>query len=1655
MAHKKHRIFKILFKTVVVLISTIVFLLLLITTLLIIPPTGNFITQKVVSKAEKQLQTDIAIGSIRYVPPAQITVNDFYIQGTDKDTLVAGKRLAVSVRLIPLLKSHLVVEHAELEHAYVRLNRNSRDSLFNFSFGHVSESTADTTSSDHLRITVGTVMLDHIRFLMEDAVSKSNIAVNLGQFKLEMNAIDLQKNNYDINNFELSGTSALIETGSVTEVSSVSTEPLNLIVKLKRKGSFKNCSVKYADASGSVIDASHINLVIRDNTFDLEQQSIVLNSLDLNNISLMLKIPASADTSGNSIQTNRQSTFTFPDWQIAADKISLEDNQFILDTDQQRMKEGFDPGHIHISELSGEIDDLELDDKGLNMNLEKFALLSGNQFRIKNFGSGISVNQNELNINSLVLNTSASTYNGSIRLSYNSLVALTEQPQSIDINTFRQDASMNIRDVAYFLPELSDSFPDLVQNGIVLNIRSDISGMIDSLNISQLEFSSDNKVKMAISGKVFNATNIDQLRTDLTIKHFWLNYLQLKPYLTMLDLPEGLVLPDTLSITGYGSGGLYEARTEVQMSSVQGKIVLKGTYRKDTVQQSTSLTAKIGIPEYKLGVLLDNPDTIGALSATANLNAVLVKDKLQKLDGDVKIRSLDYGGYTYKNITANAEQRNDTLYARINSADPNLKLTTDASYYVADSVSVISLALHADYIDLQSLKLRNEDFRMSGMVRADISGSLPNEFNSSLVINKLVINRNNTVYYPDSLFLSAKVGDTSNIKLISPFAHAEYNGTLQPMDLGNWLMNYVPFIKRNGDSPDVERLKSKSFTFKLRLEEDPVYTQLLTPGLKQLNPTTLNASYNENDGLHAELVLPYLEYNSMAVDSLFTELNADQNKFNYRSGFRQVNSGSVTIPATRISGILKDSLLFNTLDLPYDENHSAYFIQARLSKNGNENLQISILPDSLILNRSPWRISKDNAILLKKNRTLFSNFQLSHNSDTLSVVSSRDYSDQDQTEINFSNFNLKTLASLAEYDGKAPSAVINGKAVFGKKDSRSTFTSDLLISDLKLFGNTVFDMLDLKAEQTTADLYDFNIDLQNNGRTSRLQGQYKVGEITTLDMDIVLNRFTLSPFAPLLESQFYALTGELSGQLKLSGSTDKPMLNGQLRFDSLLVNPVLLNSPLTMNDATVEVRNNTLQFNKTTIADKNKHKAVLNGTLAYRPENKTTFNLNFKANDFMFINVDKNELDLYHGTLITDVDASLTGNLNRPVLNMKTTIKEGSDLHFTVPEASSDPGEEQDVAEFINKDTSVVTRISDQSLNYSGSLPDITANISFQDNIPVTIVIDPVTKEQLQVSGKGDLSLRLSGNSEPSLSGRYTINSGKYTLLLYNVFKRTFNIRQGSYLLWTGNVLKPEVDLVASFDVNTSPIGLVANELNAGSQSLSQYRKPLPFSVVMNLKGDLLSPDINFDIETPPGKADALVSEQLNRLNSDESAVNKQVLSLLIFKSFMNQNVGGPDMAYRLNNTARNGLSNILSNSFNQFAQNYIKGINLTLDVESRAGLSNTSSGNTDLVFGASKTLFSDRLTIEVGSSINVENENSRPPGSNTVAGDFKIDYKVSKEGGISVQAFRSSEYEDVLVGDVVKTGIALKLSKAFTHFSELFKRKNKKKTEGENDNTK
>jgi hypothetical protein len=305
-----------------------------------------------------------------------------------------------------------------------------------------------------------------------------------------------------------------------------------------------------------------------------------------------------------------------------------------------------------------------------------------------------------------------------------------------------------------------------------------------------------------------------------------------------------------------------------------------------------------------------------------------------------------------------------------------------------------------------------------------------------------------------------------------------------------------------------------------------------------------------------------------------------------------------------------------------------------------------------------------------------------------------------------------------------------------------------------------------------------------------------------------------------------------------------------------------------------------------------------------------------------------------------------------------------------------------------------------------------------------------------------------------SLTGRYEIQEGKYEMSLNQLIKRSFTIEKGSSITFSGEATDADLDITAKYTVNAAAADLVQDQLtNLSESDRNKYKQKLPIYVYLKIKGQLLKPEISFELDMPEADQNAFngsVYNRLKQINQIPSELNKQVMGLLVLNSFIPEDplAGEGTGDFGVSNMARQSVSKILSQQLNNLAGNLIKGVDLNFDVESKEDYSTgAAQETTNLKVGASKRLFNDRLSVSVGSNVMLQGENQANPSS--LVGDISVEYKLTRDGRYRVRVYQRNDNSTVIEGQIVETGVAFALIMDYDEFREIFHRaKADRKTE-------
>ena len=143
---------------------------------------------------------------------------------------------------------------------------------------------------------------------------------------------------------------------------------------------------------------------------------------------------------------------------------------------------------------------------------------------------------------------------------------------------------------------------------------------------------------------------------------------------------------------------------------------------------------------------------------------------------------------------------------------------------------------------------------------------------------------------------------------------------------------------------------------------------------------------------------------------------------------------------------------------------------------------------------------------------------------------------------------------------------------------------------------------------------------------------------------------------------------------------------------------------------------------------------------------------------------------------------------------------------------------------------------------------------------------------------------------------------------------------------------------------------------------------------------------------------------------------------------------------------ARQSVSKILSDQLDKFASDLIKGVNLDINLASSQGFFNgQSSTRTDLSLGLSKAFFNNRIEVKVGRNFELENTSKVSRNPSEVFDNVSVNYKLTQDGRYLFKAFRKNQFQSVLEGFIVETGVGFSVTMEYGKFMEMFQKKNNK----------
>lgn len=457
--------------------------------------------------------------------------------------------------------------------------------------------------------------------------------------------------------------------------------------------------------------------------------------------------------------------------------------------------------------------------------------------------------------------------------------------------------------------------------------------------------------------------------------------------------------------------------------------------------------------------------------------------------------------------------------------------------------------------------------------------------------------------------------------------------------------------------------------------------------------------------------------------------------------------------------------------------------------------------------------------------------------------------------------------------------------------------------------------------------------------------------------------------------------------------------------------------------------------------DRDHHTAELSGWLRHTYFHEPVFDFKVRdAKSLLCYDTNDKLNPLWYGTIYGSGNGQITGRPGLVNINMNMLTDDKSEFYYVISDTEEADGmsflsftdrrKEQKKAEivdtvppYLRKFMKLKNDMEEGSSNVIVSLKGTVTPAAL-----VTLVMDPKGGDKITARGQGALQMDYNMASDDlRMFGTYVLDEGNYNFTLQDIIIKNFTIRKGSMIKFDGDPLNANLDISATYRVNTNLTDLD----KSFSSDKELNRTNVPVDAILNVDGQMTQPDITFDIELPSLTSD--VERKVKSIVSTNDMMSRQIIYLLALNRFYTPEYTGAtaDSGAEWSSMASSTISSQLSNILSQMTDK------LSVAPSFRSDKGDFTDMEFDLAL--SSRLLNNRLLINGNFGYR-----DRSTSNTQFVGDFDIEYLLSKNGNLRLKAYNHFNDQNYYLRSALTTqGVGV----VFRHdFDRLWRRKNKVK---------
>lgn len=1283
---------------------------------------------------------------------------------------------------------------------------------------------------------------------------------------------------------------------------------------------------------------------------------------------------------------------------------------------------GLDPSHIEVSDINLSVDSVYYAGNDIRANIHNFGLKERSGLEILSTQGQLLADKNIIRIPSLELKTLDSY------LSFDAMADWSvTQPAKDSRLSGRLFIELGKSDLFKLVPDMPEEFIKKYPS-TPLQIRAGIDGTIDHLALTGMTLGLEGYVRMTAEGEILNV--MDSLNRKATV-HMDTRFTDTR---FLEPLTGGIIIPTNTLLKGLFTIEGEQFHTTLQLTPQEGEMLAKANYHLGNEQYD----AEVAINELNLHPFMP-ADSLFHLSAVIRVKGEGTDFFSPKtsLQAKAEINHIQYGNRTFSGIALDADFKRSNALAQLNIKDNLANVSSRLEGSIHPNKIKADLTASIQNLNLQELQLTDKSIKISQNIDIRFATDLKKSHQMQASLNNIqIIAPNKTFKTKDIL-----AGFTTAKDSLRCYANAgDLTFLLGAKGDIDYLSRSIEAVTKHLD----EQWKAKSIDqdairkllpearFRIFARNDNPLSNLLSMSQIQFNRLYVNLTTSPVNGLNGEAYVYGLQTDSLQLDTLYFNSSQNPEKLVFTSGVKANKTPYQDAFDISLNGDIGSDDAHLTIEYLNDKKQQGAYLGlvAALQKNG---ISIQVSPNNPTLVYRTFHVNPDNYIYLGDNGRIHADLKLFDDQYTgLQFYSTPDSTAQQDLTLQLNRIDIAEFRRIIPYMPDI-AGLISAEAHYIQQEKISHVSLETQIEQLYFnqiaLGDWAFSGVYLPKE-TGEHRIDGFVTL-NDEEIASLNGSYfsetESSNTGTISANMNLHHFPLDIANPFIPDKTAKLSGDIDGTMGVSGQTDKFLMNGSINLDDVGIEIPQASLKLRFDNRPVEIKDSKLTFDNFSIFTQGKSPFTIDGTIDMANLADPTLDLRMNARNFELINSKRTKESLIYGKLYVDFSSILKGNMEELTMRGNMNVLGSSDFTYILKDSPLTVEDKlAETVTFVNfNDTTTAKKSPIQELSLGGLNMLMTMHID--EAVQAKIDLTPNGSNYMLLEGGGDLSFQYTPEGSMLLNGRYSLMSGEMKYELPVIPLKTFYIRSGSYIEWTGNIMNPNLNIQASERVRAA-----VSDSGEGSRNVN-------FDVGVNITNRLENLGFTFTLEAPD---DGTLQNELASMSAEER--NKLAVTMLVTGMYMGTSSSSSKF------DANSALNSFLQSEINNIAGSALKSVDVNFGMETNSD--ETGGTSTDYNFQFAKRFWNNRFQIVIGGKISSGNNVNE---SESFIDNVSLEYRLDNSGTRYIKIFHDKNYESILEGEVIETGVGIVLRKKVSKLGELFIFRKREKATSEEDKEK